>query len=38
MDEQGAKRKRRTPEERAAELDAMIDVVQQSITKYEQQT
>jgi len=37
MDEQGARRKRRTPEERAAELDAKIEALQQSITKYEEQ-
>jgi len=37
MDEQRAKRKRRTPEEKAAELDTKIEVLQQSITKYETQ-
>jgi len=37
MDEQGAMRKRRTPEERAAMLDAKIEALQQSITKYEEQ-
>jgi len=37
MDEQGAKRKRRTPEERVAKLDAKIEALQQSITKYEEQ-
>jgi len=37
MDEQGTKRKRRSPEERAAELDVKIEAVRQSIAKYEDQ-
>jgi len=37
MNEQGTKRKRRTPEERATMLDEKIEALQQSITKYEEQ-
>ncbi len=37
MEEQEVKRKHRTPEERAAELDAKIGALQQSVAKYEGQ-
>jgi len=37
MDEQETKRTRRTPEERAAGLDAKIEMLRQTIAKYEDQ-
>jgi len=37
MDEQETKRTRRTPEERAAELDAKVETLRQTIAKYEAQ-
>jgi len=37
MDEQGTKRTRRTPEERAAGLDEKIEALRQTIAKYEDQ-